>query len=168
MAASAVDHASSLGSVGGDKLDIMNLPLIPRDMVAKDISCSTCGSSAWSESPFHDASPGDCYNGMLPWNRYKASDCQTYKIPRDPGCKVCHIAFNASSLRIKFGDRKKYMQHLSSKPEEHGQFKKNIKTLVNKINDSGQPSIEALKKLAKMDSPLETVAEDCAPQSGLN
>ena len=158
-AAPAALSTSSQGS-SVDKLQIMDLPLISMKDFGKDITCQMCGHSAWEDSPFNDACGGDIYGGKWPWPRYRRSPCGQFKNPRDRSCLVCHISFNNSSLRIRHGDAKQYMKYVEGKPEEHVKVKKSNAALIVKVNESDENCIETLKKMAKCDGPLETVAED--------
>ena len=145
-----------------EKIQIMELPLILMVDFGKDITCLMCGHSAFEDSPFNASCRDDIYGGKWPWARYRKSPCGQFKIPRDRQCLACHIAFSNSSLRIKHDDPKKYMKSVDGKPEEHARLKRNIVTLIAKVNESDENFIEALKKLAKSTSPLETVTEDIA------
>ena len=57
----------SVGSAAGERNSILNHPLIPQDEFGKELSCGLCGHTPWHESPFHDASPDDLYDGLWPW-----------------------------------------------------------------------------------------------------
>ncbi len=140
-----------------EKISIMDLPTIPLDQTLHDVECHLCGHSAWDPSPFADASPEDCYQGLRPWQRYRLSLCKQFKIPRDKDCRVCYVVFNGSSFKAKHGTTKKYHQHVTNKPDEHRLFKGGVKRLISNVNDAGDSSLETLRKVAKSTKPVESV-----------
>jgi protein-arginine kinase activator protein McsA len=150
-----------------EKTKIMDLPTISSDSprMSKMVrECILCGQSPWDASPFIDASPEDCYQGLWPWHRYKVSQCGQYKVPRDKECHICTITFLTSSHKAKFGTTKRYHAHANANPDVHRQFRSGAKRLISQVNESGESSAVSLKHIAKHLKPLETVSEDaCTP-----
>ena len=132
---------------------------LPVDLDAAELVCDLCGHGSLEESPFEDAEPDDVYGGRWPWHRYRKSKCGGCKTVRDKVCLLCNIAFNNSSLRLRFDEVKAYLNHVRGQPEEHASFRKAVKRLVQLVQEDPGGYIIALKGKSMKQS-VERVFED--------
>ena len=134
----------------------MGLP--PPDLDAAELFCDLCGHGSLAEPPFEDAEPDDVYGGRWPWHRYRKTK-SGLKTARDKLCLMCSMAFNKSSLRLKFDSVKAYLHHVRGQPEEHATFRKAVKKLVQTVQDDHDGYIVALKRM-NVKQAVEKVFED--------
>ena len=132
---------------------------LPIDLDVAECVCDLCGHGSLEESPFEDAELDDVYGGRWPWHRYKKSKCAGFKAARDKLCLMCFIAFNKSSLRLKFDSVKAYLNHVRGQPEEHATFRKAVIKLVQILQEDPHGYVIALKRM-NVKQAVERVFED--------